>query len=78
MVLSIWIYKLVIKEGLAKKYIQFIIGCIFAEIALGILMYYVDFPLGTQPLHLIIASLLFSAQLYWLFRIKIKPYDLPI
>ena len=77
-VLSIWIFKRVIKEGLAKKYIQFIIGCIFAEIALGILMYYVDFPLGTQPLHLLIAALLFSAQLYWLFRIKIKPYDLPI
>ena len=77
-VLSIWIYKLVIKEGLAQKYIQFIIRCILVEIALGILMYYVDFPWGTQPLHLLIAALLFSAQLYWLFRIKIKPYDLPI
>lgn len=77
-VLSIWIYKLVIKEGLAQKYIQFIIGCILAEIALGILMYYVDFPWGTQPLHLLIAALLFSAELYWILRIKIKPYDLPI
>jgi cytochrome c oxidase assembly protein subunit 15 len=76
--LSIWIYKLVIKEGLAQKYIQFIIGCILAEIALGILMYYVDFPWGTQPLHLLIAALLFSAELYWILRIKIKPYDLPI
>jgi len=77
-VLSIWIYKLVKKEGLAKIFIQFIIGCILAEIALGILMYYVDFPLGTQPLHLLIASLLFSTHLYWLLRIKIKLYDLPI
>lgn len=77
-VLSILIYKLVKKEGLAQKYIQLIIGCILAEIALGILMYYVDFPWGTQPLHLLVATLLFSAQLYWLFRIKIKPYDLPI
>jgi cytochrome c oxidase assembly protein subunit 15 len=77
-VVSIWIYKLVIKEGLAQKYIQFIIGCILAEIALGILMYYVDFPWGTQPLHLLIAALLFSAELYWILRIKIKPYDLPI
>ena len=72
-VLSIWIYKMVVKEGLAHKYIQFIIGCILAEIALGILMYYIDFPWGTQPLHLLIATLLFSAQLYWLLRIKIKP-----
>jgi cytochrome c oxidase assembly protein subunit 15 len=77
-VLSIWIYKLVKKEDVAQKYIQFIIGCILAEIALGILMYYVNFPWGTQPLHLLIAALLFSAQLYWLFRIKIKPYDQPI
>jgi cytochrome c oxidase assembly protein subunit 15 len=77
-VLSVWIYRQVIKEGIALKYIQFIIGCILVEIALGILMYYIDFPWGTQPLHLLIAALLFSAQLYWLFRIKIKPYDLPI
>ena len=77
-VLSIWIYKMVVKEGLAHKYIQFIIGCILVEIALGILMYYIDFPWGTQPLHLLIATLLFSAQLYWLLRIKLKPYDLSI
>ena len=77
-VLSVWIYRQVIKEGIALKYIQFIIGCILIEIALGILMYYIDFPWGTQPLHLLIATLLFSAQLYWLLRIKLKPYDLSI
>lgn len=77
-VLSVWIYRQVIKEGIALKYIQFIIGCILVEIALGILMYYIDFPWGTQPLHLLIATLLFSAQLYWLLRIKLKPYDLSI
>lgn len=37
------------------------------EVVTGILMYYVDFPFGTQPLHLVIASLLFGAQFYvWL------------
>ena len=77
-VLSVWIYRQVIKEGIALKYIQFIIGCILVEIGLGILMYYIDFPWGTQPLHLLIATLLFSAQLYWLLRIKLKPYDLSI
>ena len=30
----------------------------------GILMYYVDFPFGTQPLHLVLASLLFGVQFY--------------
>ncbi|MGB0374038.1 MAG: COX15/CtaA family protein, partial [Flavobacteriaceae bacterium] len=77
-VLSVWIYKLVVKESLTQKYIQFIIGYILVEIILGILMYYVDFPWGTQPLHLLIAALLFSAQLYWLLRIKLKSYDLSI
>ena len=77
-VLSVWIYRQVIKEGIALKYIQFIIGCILVEVGLGILMYYIDFPWGTQPLHLLIATLLFSAQLYWLLRIKLKPYDLSI
>ena len=75
---NIIIYRQVVIEGLAKKYIHFIIGCILAEIILGILMYYVDFPWGTQPLHLLLAVLLFSAQFYWLLRIKIKPYDLSI
>ena len=75
---SIMIYRKVAKEGLNRKYIHFIIGCILAEIALGILMYYIDFPWGTQPLHLLIAVLLFSAQFYWLLRIKIKPNDLSI
>ena len=77
-VLSVWIYRQVIKEGIALKYIQFIIGCILVEVGLGILMYYIDFPWGTQPLHLLIATLLFSIQLYWLLRIKLKPYDLSI
>ena len=75
---SIMIYRKVLKEGLERKYIHFIFGCILAEIALGILMYYVNFPWGTQPLHLLIAVLLFSAQFYWLLRIKIKPNDLSI
>ena len=76
--ISTMIYRQVVKEGLERKYIHFIIGCILAEIALGILMYYVDFPWGTQPFHLLIAVLLFSAQFYWLLRIKIKPNDLSI
>ena len=71
-IVNFWIYLRVQKERLAKKYIYIIIACIFSEIALGIAMYYVNFPWGTQPLHLIIAALLFSVQLYWLLRIKIK------
>ena len=75
---SIMIYRQVMKEGLNRKYIHFIIGGILAEIALGILMFFFDFAWGSEPLHLLIAVLLFSAQLYWLLRLKIKPNDLSI
>ncbi len=34
------------------------------EVVTGIAMYYIDFPFGTQPLHLVLASLLFGVQFY--------------
>ncbi|RRO21872.1 COX15/CtaA family protein [Flavobacteriaceae bacterium 14752] len=41
-----------------------------AEILTGILMYYFDFPFLTQPLHLIIAALMFSLQFYIFVKIR--------
>lgn len=38
------------------------------EILSGIIMYYFDFPFASQPLHLLIASLLFGAQTYYLLH----------
>lgn len=54
---------------LAFKGIMFFLGL---EIFSGIAMYYFDFPFASQPLHLILASLLFGAQSYLLFMIR-KP-----
>jgi cytochrome c oxidase assembly protein subunit 15 len=55
------------KKFLGLDKINWIIGLIGAEIATGIAMYYFDFPFGSQPAHLIIASLLFGFQFYlWL------------
>ena len=55
-----------------------ILGLISLEILTGILMFYFDFPFSTQPLHLIIAALLFGAQSF--FKLKLmsnrKTYDL--
>ena len=39
-------------------------GCILIEILTGILMYYFDFPLLSQPFHLVVASVLFGIQVY--------------
>ena len=47
-------------------FIAFIVG---VEIITGILMYYVDFPFLTQPLHLIFASLLFGLQWYVVLKL---------
>ena len=55
-----------------------ILGLILLEIFTGILMFYLDFPLSSQPLHLIIASLLFGAQSFFILQMmsKRKSYDL--
>lgn len=50
-----------------SKLMNWMLGCIALEVLTGILMYYVHFPFGTQPLHLVIASVLFGIQFYvWL------------
>jgi cytochrome c oxidase assembly protein subunit 15 len=55
-----------------------ILGLIGLEIFTGILMFYLDFPFSSQPLHLIIAALLFGAQTLFILKIitKEKSYDL--
>ena len=50
---------------------------IFLEIVLGIIMYYGDFPIFSQPLHLFLATILFGFQFYWsLFFIRKFENDL--
>jgi len=49
-----------------------LIAVIGLEILTGILMYYVDFPFLSQPLHLIIAALMFSLQFYIFVSIRSK------
>ena len=44
------------------KWITIILVLIFSEIIAGASMYYFSFPLLSQPLHLLIAILIFGAQ----------------
>ena len=55
-----------------------ILGLIGLEIFSGILMFYLDFPFSSQPLHLIIAALLFGAQSFFILQIMSnrKSHDL--
>ncbi len=71
-----WLFVSVVKEQLEKVFIRRILWLIGGEVALGIAMFYFDFPFATQPLHLALATLLFGVQLYWILRINLHRYDL--
>ena len=53
-----------LKLSLGYKKINLAMGCILLEILTGILMYYFDFPLLSQPFPLVVASVLFGIQVY--------------
>ena len=46
-----------------------ILGLILVEILTGIAMVYLDFPFASQPLHLVLASLLFGLQFYLVLEV---------
>ena len=64
-----------------KKYnfiplsLKIIVCLIGLEIFSGILMYYFNFPMSTQPIHLFMATLIFSFQLYLIFQVTLKNYN---
>jgi len=54
--------------------INWILFLIFLETITGILMYYVEFPMGTQAIHLLAGAILFGLQFYlWLQNRKTFP-----
>ena len=57
-----WIWWNFRKKGYPMKAANGVMACIGLEILTGIAMYYVDFPFGSQPAHLVMASLLFGFQ----------------
>jgi cytochrome c oxidase assembly protein subunit 15 len=75
---NLLLYFQVLKAQIERIFIQRILWLIGGEVALGITMYYFDFPFATQPLHLVLATLLFGVQLYWILRINLHRYDLSL
>lgn len=54
-------------KNLGYTLVNWIIFLIFLETITGILMYYAEFPIGTQAIHLLSGALLFGLQFYlWL------------
>ncbi|MFK8060572.1 MAG: heme A synthase [Polaribacter sp.] len=54
-------------KKLGYQLVNWIVFLIFLETITGILMYYAEFPLGTQAIHLLSGAILFGLQFYlWL------------
>ena len=66
------LFWMLLKIKLNLRIFNQILGLIGLEIFTGILMFYFDFPFSSQPLHLIIAALLFGAQFLFILRIIVK------
>ncbi|MEX0291082.1 MAG: heme A synthase [Flavobacteriaceae bacterium] len=56
------------KLGLGFTKMNWVLALLLLEIITGIAMNYFDFPFGSQPLHLVLASLLFGVQCYLLME----------
>ena len=59
------LFYLAYKLKLRLKWITIILTFIFVEIIAGASMYYFSFPLLSQPLHLLVAILIFGSQFFW-------------
>ena len=70
--LNVYLWALNRKLKLGYSKINWIMILLFIEILSGIAMYYFDFPYTSQPIHLVIASLLFGVQSYLLLESRQK------
>ena len=61
---------LLYKNNQIPTVFKVIIIVLSVEILTGIWMYYFDFPFSSQPLHLVLAALLFGAQSYFMLILK--------
>lgn len=59
-------------KNLGFKLVNWIVFLIFLETITGILMYYAEFPLGTQATHLLAGAVLFGLQFYLFLQSRKK------
>lgn len=72
LVLNGYIFWMIKKKKLSLPKMNWVLGILLLEIGTGILMYYFDFPFASQPLHLVLASLLFGVQFYLILEVSKK------
>ncbi|MUP46308.1 heme A synthase [Gramella sp. BOM4] len=73
LLLNVYLFWLNRNLGLNLKKINIVVLLILLEVATGVAMYNFDFPFLSQPLHLVIASVLFGYQFYLLMEARNAP-----
>ena len=70
---NLWLFYLNQMKNLGYKLVNWVVALIFLETITGMLMYYAEFPMGTQATHLLAGAVLFGLQFYlWLQSRKVK------
>ena len=69
-ILNFSLYYLIKSKNYSSILIEKIGIIIVLEILVGIIMFYLDFPFLSQPIHLLLATILFSYQFYWVLHFK--------
>lgn len=71
-----WLALIIYRNRLDLSKMNWVIVLLLAEVATGMLMYYLDFPFSTQPLHLLLASILFGVQFYLFLESRLRTKSL--
>lgn len=66
--LNLFLAYRIYKFNLGYSKINWVLILLLIEVVSGMAMYYLDFPIASQPLHLVLASLLFGVQFYLIFE----------
>ncbi|GAA4281252.1 COX15/CtaA family protein [Gaetbulibacter aestuarii] len=64
LLINSWLFLRNRRLNLGHSKLNWIMLCIFAEISTGIAMFYFDFPVASQPIHIVIATILIGVQFY--------------
>jgi len=70
--LNVWLFVRNKTQKLGYVLPSWILVVLVIEVLVGVLMYYVDFPFGTQVIHMLFAAILFGVQFYLILENRRK------
>ena len=70
LIINFTLFYLIKTKKYSSRIIEKIVFVIFLEILVGVIMFYIDFPIFSQPIHLLLATILFGLQFYCMLHFK--------